>query len=188
MISFSTLNLSCRWPNLRTAPACITDAPRHCALFRGFWQNARRREAGLDRKHIEKIIAVALSPGAYEEEAVAALRKAREIVKKNPTLAHPEPPSPQRPPSTPPPKPEHSIEYRVSRITQFWLGIFLSNLSQKAYGLGLRSKFSCDFTEIPTAVDLRCDGSKEACDLFVEHLHCLINHINSQPRKRYPKL
>jgi len=174
-------------PKYRAAGSVRHALRRHS---RDFCQDARLRirEVGLDRKHIDKIIAVALSPGAYEEEAVAALRKAREIVKRNPTLAHPEPPSPQKPPSTPPPKPEHSIEYRVSKIRPFWLGIFLSNLSEKAYGLGLRSKFSCDFTEIPTAVDIRCDGSKEACDLFVEHLHCLINYINSQPRRRYPRL
>jgi Protein of unknown function (DUF2786) len=35
----------------------------------------------MDRKKIEKMLAVAISPGAYEEEAIAALRKAREIVK-----------------------------------------------------------------------------------------------------------
>jgi hypothetical protein len=134
----------------------------------------------MDRKQIEKIIAIALSPGAFEEEAVAALRKARDIVKKNPKLAHPEPPPPLPPPSPPPrPKPEHSIEYRVTKVTQFWLGIFLSNLSEQAYGLGLRSKFSCDFVE--EAVDIRCDGSKESCDAFVEHLQWLIKHINSQP-------
>ena len=42
----------------------------------------------MDRKKIEKMLAVAISPGAYEEEAIAALRKAREIVKQNPLLAH----------------------------------------------------------------------------------------------------
>ena len=47
----------------------------------------------MDRKQIDKMIAVALSPGAYEEEAIVALRKAREVVKKNPALAHPEPPA-----------------------------------------------------------------------------------------------
>jgi hypothetical protein len=135
----------------------------------------------VDRKQIDKILAVALNPGAYDQEAVAALRRAREIVKKNPQLAHPDPPPPSKPPSTPPPKPEHSIEYKVSKVTLFWAAIFLSNLSEKAYGLGLRSKFSCDFAG--ESVDIRCDGSKEACDLFVEHLQWLIDHINSQPKE-----
>lgn len=135
----------------------------------------------VSRKQIDKILAVALNPGAYDEEAVAALRRAREIVKKNPRLAHPDPPPPSKPPSTAPPKPEHSIEYKVSKVTLFWAPIFLSNLSEKAYGLGLRSKFSCEFTE--ESVDVRCDGSKESCDLFEEHLQWLIDHINSQPPK-----
>jgi hypothetical protein len=134
---------------------------------------------GMDRKQIDKIIAVALNPGAYEQEAVAALRRAREIVKNNPQLAHPDSPPPPKLPSTPPPKPEHSIEYKVSKVTLFWAPIVLSNLSEKAYGLGLRSKFSCDFAE--EWVDIRCDGPKEACDLFVVHLQWLINHINSNP-------
>jgi hypothetical protein len=141
----------------------------------------------VDRKRIDKILAVALSPGAYEEEAISALRRAREIVKKNPTLAHPEPPPPT-PPTTPPPKPEHSIEYHVTKITQIWLGAFLSNVSEKAYGLGLRSKLSLDLSELPTAVDIRCDGPKEACDLFVKHLQWLIAYINSQPPHRLSRL
>jgi hypothetical protein len=29
----------------------------------------------MDRKRIEKMLAVAINPGAYEEEAIAALRK-----------------------------------------------------------------------------------------------------------------
>jgi hypothetical protein len=133
----------------------------------------------LDRKHIEKILAVALSPGAYEQEAIVALKKAREIVKANPALAHPEP-SPQPPI---PPRPDHSIQYRVSNITPFWLGIFLSNLSEQAYGLGLKSKLSCDFSDSLTDVDIRCDGTEAACKTFVAHLEWLNNHINSQPPK-----
>lgn len=136
----------------------------------------------MDRKQIDKIIAVALSPGAYEEEAVAALRRARDMVKKNPKLAHPEPPPASPPPATP--KPEHSIEYRVSKITPFWIAILLSNVSEEAYGLGLRSKLSCDFSEEPlVAVTVRCDGPKDACDRFVKHLEWLIEHINSQPKQ-----
>jgi Protein of unknown function (DUF2786) len=33
----------------------------------------------MDRKRIEKMLAVAINPGVYEEEAISALRKAREI-------------------------------------------------------------------------------------------------------------
>jgi hypothetical protein len=133
----------------------------------------------LDRKHVEKILAVALSPGAYEMEAIVALKKAREIVKANPALAHPESSSSPPPPIRP--TPDHSIQYRVSNITPFWLGIFLSNLSEQAYGLGLKSKLSCDFSGSLTAVDIRCDGAEAACNAFVAHLQWLNDHINSQP-------
>src|ERR1700694_1245198 len=69
-------------------------------------------------KRIEKMLAVAISPGAFEEEAIAALRKAREFVKQNPSLAHPEPPSP---PAITVPIPDHSIEYKVANINPFWM-------------------------------------------------------------------
>jgi hypothetical protein len=133
----------------------------------------------MDRKHIDKMIAVALSPGAYEEEAIVALRKAREVVKKNPALAHPDPPSATTSPAAP--KPDNSIQYRVSKISDFWLPILMGNLSEQAYGLGLRSKLSCDFSETLRAVNIRCDGPEAACDAFVAHLNWLLNHINSQP-------
>ena len=45
-----------------------------------------------DRTRLEKVLAVAINPGAVEGEAFAALRRARELVKQNPALAHP--PSP----------------------------------------------------------------------------------------------
>jgi hypothetical protein len=67
----------------------------------------------MDRKQIDKMIAVALSPGAYEKEAIAALMKARAVVQKNPSLAHPEP-LPKVPSA---PKPDHSIQYTVSHVT-----------------------------------------------------------------------
>ena len=36
---------------------------------------------------LDKVLAVAINPGAYEQEAVAALRKARQLVKREPALA-----------------------------------------------------------------------------------------------------
>jgi hypothetical protein len=133
----------------------------------------------MDRKKIEKMLAVAISPGAYEEEAIAALRKAREVVKQNPSLAHPIPPPPAPLLSVPPP--DHSVEYRATNILPSWLNVLVGSLSQEAYGLGLRSKFSFDFSVTPTAVDIRCDGPKIACDAFEVHLHWLADFINLQP-------
>jgi hypothetical protein len=90
----------------------------------------------MDRKRIEKMLAVAISPGAYEEEAISALRKAREIVKKNPLLAYPAPPMPA---PVPVPAPDHSVQYRATNISPFWLNIFVGGLSEQAYGLGLEA-------------------------------------------------
>jgi|SRR5580704_16476616 hypothetical protein len=52
-----------------------------------------------DRDRLDKVLAIAVNPGAYETEAVAALRAARQLIKKNPALAHP-PPHPRVPPKT----------------------------------------------------------------------------------------
>jgi hypothetical protein len=40
-----------------------------------------------DKDRLDKVLAVAINPGAYEPEAVAALRKARQLVKRDPALA-----------------------------------------------------------------------------------------------------
>ena len=47
-----------------------------------------------DRDRLENVLALAINPGAVEGEALAAFRRARELVKKNASLAHP--PSPPR--------------------------------------------------------------------------------------------
>lgn len=132
----------------------------------------------MSRDRFDKVIAVAVNPGAYEAEAITALRKARELVRQDPSLAHP-PPAP--PPKTPPPD-ETCVEFRITKLAPFWLNIFINKLSEQAYGLGLKSKLVCDFKEIPIAVEVRCDGSKQACDAFKAHVLWLVNYINSQPR------
>ena len=130
-----------------------------------------------DRERLEKVLAIAINPGAYEEEAISALRKARELVKNDRSLAHP----PPAPPPKPAPAAEDSLEIKITHIAPFWLNILLSNLSQEAYGLGLKSKLTCDFEEMPIAVNVRCDGPKNACAAFQAHLNWLID--NSQPPK-----
>jgi hypothetical protein len=132
-----------------------------------------------DRERFEKVLAIAINPGAYEEEAISALRKARELVKNDRSLAHPAP----APPPKAAPADEDSLEIKITHIAPFWLNILLSNLSQEAYGLGLRSKLTCDFDETPTAINVKCDGPKNACAAFHVHLNWLIEYINSQPPK-----
>ncbi|WP_316166119.1 MULTISPECIES: hypothetical protein [unclassified Bradyrhizobium] len=124
------------------------------------------------RKRFAKIVAIAMDPGAFEDEAIAALRKARELVRQDPTLKHPEINPPQIE------KPKASFKARISNVDERWLTILMSNLSEEAYGLGLRSKIACDFSQTPIAVEVRCDGEQDACNTFEAHADWLIDYIN----------
>jgi len=137
-----------------------------------------------DRDRFNKVLAIAINPGAYESEAVAALRAARQLIKKNPALAHP-PPHPQAPAPKPAPPGEYSHQVRITNVAPFWLYITINSLSQLAYGLGLKSKIVIDFKERPYALNVRCDGTKTACDAFACHVDWLIGYINLQPRQPY---
>lgn len=134
-----------------------------------------------DRDRLEKVIAVALNPGAYEQEAITALRKARELVRQDPELAHP-PPPPTSPPEPPPPV-EHSLAFQVTKIPPYWTNIFTNNVSEAAYGLGLKSKIVVELEETSRAIRIRCDGPKQACAVFEAHLNWLLTYINTQPPK-----
>src|SRR6516162_2483359 len=100
-----------------------------------------------DRDRFNKVLAVAINPGAYESEAVAALRAARQLIKKNPALAHPPPPV-----AKPAPLGEYSHQVHITNIAPFWLYITINSLSQLAYGLGLKSKIVIGFKERPFAL------------------------------------
>ena len=134
-----------------------------------------------DRDRLEKVIAVALNPGAYEEEAITALRKARELVRQDLQLAH-APPPPTAPPEPPPPV-EHSLAFQVTKIPPYWINIFTNNVSEAAYGLGLKSKIVVELEETPRAIRIRCDGPSQACAVFEGHLNWLLTYINTQPPK-----
>jgi hypothetical protein len=128
----------------------------------------------MSRERFDKIIAIAVNPGAFEDEAIAALLKARQLAKDNPSLAHP--------PSSPPVKPsssEASKQFTITKIKRFWLNIIADNISSMAYGLDLKSKIS--FKQRPVALSIRCDGTLAACNALEAHLHWLIDYVNSQP-------
>jgi Protein of unknown function (DUF2786) len=131
---------------------------------------------GKDR--LEKVLAVAINPGAYEEEAVAALHKARELVKRDPNLAFDLPsmscPSPRLNPTD-----EMSFEVEINGVSEFWLPIVLNTLSEQAYVLRLKSRFICDFAT-PTTVRVKCDGRETACEAFKKHLDSLVEYIHSR--------
>jgi hypothetical protein len=124
-----------------------------------------------------KIVAIALNPGAYEDEAIAALLKARELAKKDPSLAHPPATPPQASPT------DDAVEIKISNVSPYWVNILLNSLSREAYGLGLKSKFVTDFGD-PHVINIRCDGPKSACDAFRAHVDWSINYVNSQPKQQ----
>jgi hypothetical protein len=135
-----------------------------------------------DRDRLDKVLAIAVNPGAYETEAVAALRAARQLIRKNPSLAHP-PLHPRVHTPKPAPLGEHSHQVRITNLAPLWLYIAINSLSQQAYGLGLKNKIVIDFKSMPFALDVRCDGAETGCDAFARYVNRLIAYINSQPRR-----
>ena len=136
----------------------------------------------MGRDRFDKIIAIAVNPATYEEEAITALRKARELVKDDRALAHPVPP----PPSAPePPEPLYYFQVEITNIPPDWLTLVTHSLSKEAYELGLRSKVEYDFTDTPPALNVRADGSEEACRAFERHFTSLIDFVNAH--KGQPK-
>jgi hypothetical protein len=134
-----------------------------------------------DHEQFAKVLALAINPGAIEGEAVAALRRLRELVKRNPTLAHP--PSPPSPPPRPPSQPLSTLNVRVTTVHPDWLLILVSLLSRTAYRLALKYQIDFDFSEIPTAVTLVCEGTDAACTSMSENVTWAVNYINSQLAK-----
>jgi Protein of unknown function (DUF2786) len=131
---------------------------------------------GKDR--LDKVLAVAINPGAYEQEAVAALHKARELIRREPSLAFDLPSA-----SCPLPgldcADKTSFEVEIRGVSQFWLPILLNALSEQAYVLELKSKIISDFA-MPTTVHVKCDGRETACEAFKKHLESLVEYINSR--------
>ena len=67
------------------------------------------------------------------------------LVRQNPALTAPPPPPPM-PQPVPVKEEEASTQWRLTKLPPFWLPITISNLSEQAFALGLRSKLVYDFT------------------------------------------
>jgi hypothetical protein len=132
----------------------------------------------LGKGRLDKVLAVAINPGAYEQEAVAALHKARELVKRDPHLAF-DLPSGRYPLPPLDSADEVSFEAEINGVSEFWLPILLNALSEQAYDLGLKSKIIGDLAT-PTTVHVKCDGRETACEAFKEHLDSLTEYIRSR--------
>jgi hypothetical protein len=125
-------------------------------------------------ERFHKVLALAINPAAHDGEAQAAFARLRDMAKQNPDLRTPPPPVASNPP-------EHTEQWRLTKISSYWLPIILDNLSGQAYDVGLRSKLACDFGEVPAALDITCTGPKAACDKFGQALTVLVDFINSHP-------
>ena len=134
----------------------------------------------MGRDRFDKIIAIAVNPATYEEEAITALRKARELVKEDRALAHPEPP---RPPAPEPPEPRYYFQVEIANIPPDWLTLVAHSLSREAYQLGLKSKIEYDFSDVPASLQVRADGSEAACRAFEKQFTVLMDFVNAQPRQ-----
>jgi hypothetical protein len=83
-----------------------------------------------DRERFTKVITLAMHPTTMDTEALAAFRRARELAKANPSLAHP--PSAPAPASAEPPQTE-SYNARITSVHPDWILILVELLSKRAY-------------------------------------------------------
>ena len=130
-----------------------------------------------DRALLEKVLALAINPGAVEGEAIAALNRARELVKRNPALAHP---PPQTPTPAHQPPPQATFKVRITSVHPDWVLILVGLLSKQAYEWDLKSKIEFDFSASLTAIDVVCDGSRSACAAFEKHVEWCVTYINQR--------
>jgi len=134
-----------------------------------------------DRDRLQKVLSLAINPGAIEGEAVAALHRARELVKQNPSLAHP-PVPPASPPFQPPP-PQATFKVSITSVHPDWILILVGFLSKTAYELELKHKIEFDFSQTLTAVNVICDGSQTSCASFEKQVEWCIRYINEELKK-----
>jgi len=115
-----------------------------------------------ERNRFQKIIAVAVNPGAQEPEAIAALRRARQLVRQNPELAHP--PTPE--PVSAQKKPEASFKAKITDISNDWIAILMGLLSKCAHTYGLLSRFDVEFRDTGVDLNVLVEGTSRACTDF----------------------
>ena len=131
-----------------------------------------------DRDRLEKVLALAINPGAVEGEAVAALHRARQLVKQNPSLAHP--PQQQIPSPIHQPASQATFKVKITSVHPDWILILVGLLSKQAYVLELRSKIEFDFSQALTTIDVVCDGPQTSCRAFEKHVEWCVDYINQQ--------
>jgi hypothetical protein len=134
------------------------------------------------RGRLEKVLALAINPGAVEGEAIAALLRARELVKQNPALAHP--PSPAPISSSKPDHPESSFRVRITGVHPDWLLILVSLLSNTGYEVGVKYRIDFDFSETFVAVTTVCNGTEAQCKAYEFNVEWSVNYINDKLKNK----
>jgi hypothetical protein len=131
-----------------------------------------------DRDRLNKVLALAMHPQTITAEATAAFHRARDLVKANPSLAHP----PAAPPSPPTPKPPPQAKFKadITSVHPDWILILVEILSRTAYQLDLKYQICFDFSRSLTAVSVVWDGSRQACDAFEQRMQRTISYINGK--------
>jgi hypothetical protein len=134
-----------------------------------------------DRERFHKILALAVNPGAVEGEAIAALNRMRELVRQNPSLAHPPPAAAEVQTKPAPPQPAlASYETKITSVHPDWVLIVVGLLSKRAYELELKSRFQFDFSQSLTAIEIFCSGSEIACESFQGEVRWCVNYVNDK--------
>jgi len=138
-----------------------------------------------DRDRLTKILTLAVHPQTVPQEALAAFRRARDLVKANPSLAHP--PEAKKPQPIPEQLPQATFKAKITSVHPDWVLILTESLSNKAYDLNLKSKITFDFTQRLTTINVLCDGGDDACTAFGKHVEWAIDYANKkleESRKR----
>jgi len=135
------------------------------------------------KERFTKIMTVALDPGAFEGEAMAAFAMLRKLVHGNPSLTMPRELPPPPPPPSPPEPAIDSYTTKVTGVGAFWFLMLLNSLSEEAFKLGLKYQITCDplLSQTPMTLQIKHEGPTTACKAFTAHLNWWINYINSQP-------
>jgi hypothetical protein len=127
-----------------------------------------------DRDRLTKVLTLALHPHTVPQEAVAALHRARDLVKANLSLAHPaaDPGESTRSAA----QSEATFNAKITSVHPDWILILVGLLSSRAYDLNLKYKIDFDLSQALTAIDLNCEGSKQSCGKISRSMEWAANY------------
>jgi hypothetical protein len=131
-----------------------------------------------DRDRLTKVLTLAMHPQTIPEDAMAAFRRARAIVRDNPSLTHPEPVLTERAAFVP----ETTFKTAIASVHPDGVLILVGSLSTRAYELELKYEVGFDFSQPLTAVKVTYRGPATACEAFSDHVEWAVQYINGRHR------